>query len=327
MLEEAKCTWRSGRGFTIIELLTVMSIIIILISVLVPALNKTRIFAKKVMQKGQFHEISKGLELFRNDHQDTYPDSGAVDSNGLGYCGAMRLCEALLGQDGMGYHPLSNFHSQQTDTYLFDLCIQTDPSLLSGSTADPKLVANLQERIKYIDVENVRSYRLQNIYNWDISAGVNFYPTKGAFNNTYPNAVIGDVFQRATLLGAATPMGCPQRAGQKASMPVLYYKADPSKLSHDAVTQPATTTPNTNIYNFDDNYAITALGCPWEGSRSSEHPMYLPANPGPLLFLREITNTKITSTPRPHNEDGYILLSAGYDGLYGTKDDVFNFTD
>ncbi len=59
-----------------------MSIIIILMSVLVPGLNRARIFAKIVTQKGQFHEISKGLELFRNDHQETYPDSGAADTNG-----------------------------------------------------------------------------------------------------------------------------------------------------------------------------------------------------------------------------------------------------
>ena len=49
-------------GFTIIELLTVMSIIIIIMSILVPALSGARKFAAKVRQKAQFYEISKGLE-------------------------------------------------------------------------------------------------------------------------------------------------------------------------------------------------------------------------------------------------------------------------
>jgi len=40
-------------GFTIIELLTVMSIIIILIAMLVPSLNAVRRYARVVMQKGQ----------------------------------------------------------------------------------------------------------------------------------------------------------------------------------------------------------------------------------------------------------------------------------
>jgi type II secretory pathway pseudopilin PulG len=316
-------------GFTIVELLTVMSIIIILMSVLMPGLQRTRRYARVVVQKGQFHEINKGLELYRNDHQEAYPDSGATDSNGNGYCGAMKLCEALLGQDGMGNHPNSNFQLSQPTTYLFDLCYMTDPSRYSGPTATPALATNLRERNKYTDAENIKAYRLQDIYSWSITTGISFYagaafqPDDGSAStpSTKPNAVIGDVFQTATI----NRTHCTARAGQKVGMPVLYYKADPSKLAHDAVTPPVAGTPNENIYNFDDNYAITTLGCPWEASHSTEHPMYRPDPPGPLTFLKAITNDKITSTPRPHNEDGYILLSAGWDGLYGTQDDVYNF--
>ena len=96
------------KGFTIIELLTVLSIIIILISVLVPGMNRARIFAKKVTQKGQFHEISKGLELFRNDHQETYPDSGAADTD-RSTCRLLRRNEALRGDAGPGRDGISSF--------------------------------------------------------------------------------------------------------------------------------------------------------------------------------------------------------------------------
>jgi len=312
-------------GFTIVELLTVMSIIIILMSVLVPGLARTRRYAKVVTQKGQFNEIAKGLELYRNDHQDNYPDSGATDSNGIGYCGAMKLCEALLGQDGMGNSPVSNFQASQPTTYLFDLCYITDPSRYTGSSANQTLAASIRDRNKYTDAENIKAYRLQDIYNWAITSGTSFYTSTAAFKaddgstttpSIYPNAVIGDVFQKATI----NSTHCPARAGQKVGMPVLYYKADSSKIAHDATTTPPAT-PNQNIYNFDDNYAITKLGCPWEGTLTTHHPMY----DDPRVFLNAITNDKVTSTPRPHNEDGYILMSAGWDGLYGTQDDVYNF--
>lgn len=319
------------KGFTIVELLTVMSIIIILMSVLVPGLTRSRRFAKVVTQKGQFHEISKGLELYRNDHQESYPDSGPSDTaaSPVGYCGAMKLCEALLGQDGMGNHPSSNFQAQQPTTYLFDLCVITDPTEYTGSGADPCLAASLRDRIKYVEAENVKPYRLQDIYTWDITSGVSYYTTVRTFTNANmsngnptPNAVIGDVFQRADIKGTR----CPARAGQKIGMPVLYYKADSSKIAHDTIlTSLAPGSTNTNIYNFDDNYAITALGLPWESGHTNEHPMYKPDPPGPRGFLTAITNDKVTATPRPHNEDGYILLSAGWDGLYGTQDDVYNF--
>ncbi len=324
-------TSTKAKGFTIIELLTVMSIIIILMSVLVPGLARTRRYAKVVVQQGQFHEISKGLELYRNDHQETYPDSGAIDTATTpnGYCGAMKLCEALLGQDGMGNSSASNFQAQQPNTYLFDLCYITDPTKYTGSNPDPCLVASLRDRTKYVESDSVKPYRLQDIYTWDITAGVSYYTPTGTFNtgtmsngNPTPNAVIGDVFQKADIKGTR----CPARGGQKVGMPVLYYKADSSKIAHDAtLTSLSPGSTNTNIYNFDDNYAITALGCPWEGAHTTEHPMYKPDPPGPRLFLNAITNDKVTSTPRPHNEDGYILVSAGWDGLYGTQDDVYNF--
>jgi len=316
-------------GFTIIELLTVLSIIIIILSVLVPGMNRARVYAKKVTQKAQFHEIAKGLELFRNDHQETYPDSGATDGNAAtlaGYCGAMKLCEAMLGQDGIGFNPSSTFQAK-TSVYLFNLCIQIDSSTISGSSA---LTANLRERTKYIESESVKAARLKDLYSWYDTAtiGTNYYNPTASFKTTvdatppnpssYPNAVITDVFLR-------TPSRC---GGKKLGMPVLYYKADSSKLFHNPDFIPTSPdTPNPSIYNFDDNYAITGLGCPWEGGTTptTPQPMYGTANV--KIFYKAITNTKVTATPRPHNEDGYILLSAGYDNLYGTGDDVYNFSD
>jgi type II secretory pathway pseudopilin PulG len=319
------------KGFTIIELLTVMTIIIILLSVLVPGLNRMRIYAKTVTQHGQFHDISNALELFRNDHQENYPDSGAGDPCGIGYCGAMKLCEALVGQDGMGFHPSSRFLADGTgiepngatpELYLFDLCTSIDPAAYT-----PALRTNLRERIRYIEVENIKAVRLQDLFTWTVDAGVSNFsypptPATVAFDNDpldYPNAVITDVFQRASIQSS-----CAGRAGEKAGMPVLYYKADSSKLDHDTISDWTAWVSNFNIYNFDDNYALTMLGCPWEsGMGINPHPMYT----DPRVFLREITNKKVTTTPRPHNENSYILMSAGWDGLYGTRDDVFNFAD
>jgi type II secretory pathway pseudopilin PulG len=317
------------RGFTIIEILTVLSIIIIIISLLVPALQAARKFAKKTTQKGQFYEISKALELFRNENRDALPDSGAVDTDPTGgpygYCGAMKLCEAILGQDGMGYHPSSRFWADETtnglgntDIYLFDLCISTDPGAYDEplNPTEKILIDNLRERKKYIDREKVRAVRLQDLYRWNVSTGVSFYDQKAFRDNPdiYPNPVITDVYTNSSIRYSCSP--------RSVGMPVLYYKADPSKLIHDVNIVPAVGVPNPNIYNFDDNFAITALGCPWEPVHTTDHPMM-----DSRVFLKEITNKRITSTPTPHNEEEYILMSAGFDGLYGTDDDVFNFAD
>jgi type II secretory pathway pseudopilin PulG len=325
---------KTTKGFTIVELLTVMSIIIILLGVLVPALSKVKRFARNVVQRGQFHEISKGLELFRNDHQDNYPDSGASAPTNtgttVGYCGAMKLCEAMLGQDGMGFNPLSSFRADGTDPngssndlYPFDLCASTDPSVYSGSSpSKPELADNIRQRIKYIDSENIKATRLKDLYSWYNNAdGASFYDNTIKFQTTtdvypfaYPNPVITDVFLHPTS----------RCNNNKIGMPVLYFKADPSKVVHDVNT---IWNPNPNIYNFDDNYALIHLGLPWDNNPPSAGGGVHPMGASPLLFYKEITNTQVTSTPRPHREDSYILMSAGFDGLYGTRDDVFNFTD
>ncbi len=106
---------RNKRAFTIVELLTIMSIIVILMGLLLPALNKVKRYAKEVKQKAQFHSIDVAMELFNTEHDD-YPESGALDGSGTtDYCGAMKLCEAMMGQDLMGYHPDSVFNWDGTD--------------------------------------------------------------------------------------------------------------------------------------------------------------------------------------------------------------------
>ncbi|MFC1763773.1 hypothetical protein ACFL6U_17070, partial [Planctomycetota bacterium] len=54
----------------------------------------------------------------------------------------------------------------------------------------------------------------------------------------------------------------------------------------------------------------------------------------PLDFYPATENKKIreamsfggtASVSRPQRRDSYILISAGWDGLYGTRDDVTNF--
>jgi prepilin-type N-terminal cleavage/methylation domain-containing protein len=321
------------KGFTIIELLTVMSIIIIIMSILVPALSGARRFAANVRQKAQFYEISKGLEDFEKT-TGAYPDSGQFDvcTPGVPYCGAMKLCEAMMGQDGMGFHPDSAFTAlagmdphDPTNTltkYPFNLCNRITVNYTTQQTANLRY----RDKSRYLDIENVKAYRLEDVYG--TAAGNIGVFQANTPTNDYPNSVISDVFLKPTIVNTTCDSDL---VGQKVGMPVLYYKADTSMIDHVADNTIANY-PLNNIYRYTDNDDLVNLGLPWEPSRTTEHPLSSQFEtaagiPVGTTFYQETRNKKVTSTPRPHNEGKYILISAGWDGLYGTSDDVYNFTE
>jgi len=138
-----------------------------------------------------------------------------------------------------------------------------------------------------------------------------FQGDDGDFDANCP--VLCDVFKRNDLRNAA---------GEKLGMPVLYYKADPSKLTHDANDG---VTDGTNIYNYWDNHELLAIDVPWMAV-GTKHPMH--ASDGKSQPFYSSTRDKLVKvTDKPHNPNSFILISAGWDGLYGTRDDVFNFEE
>lgn len=291
-------------AFTIVELLTVMGIIVILIGLLVPSLNRVKRYARTVTQKAQFHSIEVAMDLFNNEF-DGYPDSDAEDENGDDYCGAMKLCEAMVGQDLLGFHPDSRFRSDGTKDGSAATQLYPD----EGSVSEEEYIANLRARRgPYLQLENANAYKLKNLY----GAG-----------NTGPldedKFVLCDVYKRVPLqTTGADDVGVSGKTG----MPILYYKADTSKTKHNAG---APGDPE-NIYNYKDNAELVELGLLW-GTSQTDHPLY---NDGTLTnnwerFYVDTKNDKITTTARPYRVDSYILISAGFDGLYGTRDDIFNF--
>ncbi|HVV15360.1 MAG TPA: type II secretion system protein [Candidatus Paceibacterota bacterium] len=62
-----------GNGFTLMELLVVISIIGILASILLPAFGNAKKAAYLARSKAEFKQISTALELYANAHEGSYP--------------------------------------------------------------------------------------------------------------------------------------------------------------------------------------------------------------------------------------------------------------
>ncbi len=282
---------RKKTGLTIIELLIVLGIIAILTGLLVPSLSAVKKMAKETKQKAQFATIELALEAFKNDYGD-YPPSSLPEVDY--HSGSQALTEALLGWDLLGFHPNSAWRGDGLDagggpgSY--------DPAQTRDINGDGIPDTFNERKGPYLELATTNAFRLGNI---SVSK-------PGLFDDTGPLAP--DTFVLCDVFGAkkiSMANGKIVRAGA----PILYYKADTSGKMI------------TTIYGvFDNNFLV--LAAEWVEGR--EHPLADSANQHEF-FYNYIRDPKITARAWPYRPDSYILISAGADGLYGTRDDICNF--
>ena len=160
---------------------------------------------------------------------------------------------------------------------------------------------------------------------WDGNNGASpIYDSSSATNFASQSPVITDVFAQND-----TPSG-------RVGMPILYFKADQTKqrfrvdIARQTVVNPDPLQYSDWTYNFDDNLPILNLpwlrdpGAAWDGHYAD------PDNAGRFpaqMFYEQITQQANPDQGfyRPYNGATFILISAGWDGIFGTKDDIVNF--
>ncbi len=259
-------------------------------------------------QKAQFHAIEVGLELFKaefgaypesNDNSVDTPSSPENPNDNTPYCGANKLAEAMVGLDLLGFHPLSDFRADGlNDVLLNDGAYGTvqiysaDLDTYNWETAEENIQAR---KGPFVDLEMANAYEM-----WHVFA---YYPPDPF---EFSSLVLCDVFEKQ------------RDSGKKTGMPILYFRARTQYIEQDY-----TNGVEDDIYYYPDNEALVELG-------SAESGVVHPLADGVedwQDFENMILNPYITVIKRPWHADTFILISAGYDGLYGTSDDVFNFGD
>lgn len=209
-------------GYVPWVLLAVLLVILLLVVfAAVVVIPPARALTMSIKQSAQFAAMDAAIELFCNEYR-SYPPSDANDPTGKSYCGAMKLAEALMGQDLQGFHRQSAFHFDGLDA----------DSLTTLYPANPP-ADNLKARMgPYMSLQSANAWRLADVYGKGQT---------GPFReDTY---VLCDIYIRK------------RPGGRETGMPILYYRADRSGSAH----QPGD--PN-NIYDYADNQSLLSLGVP-----------------------------------------------------------------
>jgi prepilin-type N-terminal cleavage/methylation domain-containing protein len=308
----------SHGAFTLIELLTVISIIAILIAIMSVGMRKAMMIAKNLRQKVEFKAMEVGLELFAKDYEN-YPDSRTLAGTGDAVCGAQHLAEALVGRDSHGFDPITGWYPPSDQTYRANL--DTDALTSLYNAADP---ASMNRRKQpYVEFKHSGIYTIYELWQGGVGS-LNIYAPASAVNR-FRSPVITDTFNRYDVTVGGTSV--------KVGLPVLYFKADSSKrfrLKEDKTlaTNPTSTEYKNWIYNFDDNLPLLQLPNLLDPALPDDYTDPADASKTPAqVFYESITQTADAGRKyyKPFNADKFILLSAGWDGIYGTKDDISNF--
>ncbi|MBE0536355.1 MAG: type II secretion system protein [Phycisphaerae bacterium] len=306
-------TRHKRRGFSLIELLVVIGIISLLVGLLSPGIRSLTKAARTLKQKSVLHGYATGLELFRKDFEDYPPSELETDAFGTGQTvgGAQHLAEALMGRDIAGFDPTSRWcdDSENPDVY--------GPASMNRRK-DP-----------YVVVKDDGVYSLAEVY--DVSGGGNigniFSPAVVSGNRA---PVMTDIFGRkkVTLVNG-------ERV--KAGAPVLYFRADTTTKRFMGAE------PIANhrqwIYNYRDNRDIIELGTVMD--QTVRHKFDTretttvdgTAMDGLAYFYEKLRHPQFRTrdaggailSDKPYNPNTFILISAGWDGIFGTKDDVTNY--
>jgi len=311
---------RPGRGFTLVEMLTVIGIIVLLVSILLPVVSAVRIKGHQADTNALLARIGAGAEAYYADfkaypgplHNSQIYNGGAPTFSIANVSGAKIDTTKITEAENFVLGLLGGLYYDNTGKLTFDIN-KVGNGPVSLNTANPK---------KYHAYMNKES----------LSAG-DYKDDAGDADDSEIPEFLDKFPDPMPILVLRANVGAPGICSK--DQPITKQEQyDLKQIEAYTLSLPGKTIGVGREAPSDSDFAPSAPATPADKLKHGLRDVHTDAsiqNPPPTGsptqkyyypydlygFLR---HPSMTNTPR--QKDGYVLISAGADRIYGTKDDV-----